>query len=306
MHDDSIAVSRDIAFADRPTGPLLLDLYTPTRTVTPTPVVIWLHGGAWLTGDRTLAPDLRRWFAARGIAMASIEYRLSGVAAFPAQLHDVRSAFRFLRSRAADWHLDPRRIGVWGSSAGGHLAALTALTGHLDQLPGETERGDGSVSAVAESYGPADLTDAPPTWRGGSPSPEAALLGGPPADLPDTARAASPVYQVTAAAPPFQISHGTADAIVPCDHSERLHRALIGAGADSTLYLVDGYRHGFLNPGGRIEADLGAHMDDGRLEREVRAPALVRGADLADSATTFAFDDIGDFFVRHLVKGPAA
>lgn len=300
------AVSRDIVFADRSTGALLLDLYTPAEAVKPTPVVIWLHGGAWLTGDRTLAPDLRRWFAARGIAMASIEYRLSDVATFPAQQHDVRSAIRFLRSRAAGWHLDPHHIGVWGSSAGGHLAALTGLTGHLDQLPGESERGDASVSAVAESYGPADLLDAPSTWRGGGPSPEAALLGGPPTHLAAAARAASPVYQVTGAAPPFQISHGTADPVVGCDHSERLHRALVEAGADSTLYLVEGYRHGFLNPSGRIDADLGRYMDDGRLEREVHTSARVRGADLTDTPTTFAFDDIGDFFVRHLLKGPTA
>lgn len=302
----STAVLQDIAFADRPTGPLLLDLYLPAQSVSPAPVVIWLHGGAWLTGDRTLAPDLRRWFASRGIAMASIEYRLSSVATFPAQLHDVRSAVRFLRRRSADCRLDPHRIGVWGSSAGGHLAALTGLTGHEEQLPGETERGDASVSAVAESYGPADVTDAPHTWRGGNPSPEAALLGGAPAALPDAARSASPVHQVTAAAPPFQISHGTADTIVGCDHSERLHRALVTAGVESTLYLVDGYRHGFLNPGGRIEADLGTYMDDGRLEREVRAPARIRTADQVDTSTTFAFDDIGDFFVRHLGKGPTA
>ena len=285
-----------ITFAQRAGGPLLCDLHLPDDVTGPMPVVLWLHGGGWFTGDRTLAPDLNRFFGARGIAMASVDYRLSGQAVFPAPLHDVRAAIRHLRVHAAQWNLDPSRIGVWGSSAGGHLAALAGLTGHLHRLDDEAASGNASVTAVAESYGPADLTDAT------SPSPEAALLGGTGADLPDAARAASPLYRVHGAPPPFQISHGTADTVVAQDHSERLHAALVAAGGDSTLYLVDGYRHGFLNPGGRIEADLAAVMDDGRLLREGQAPALVRGGELTDTATTFGFDDIGDFFVRHLVK----
>jgi acetyl esterase/lipase len=296
MQGNSTSTVRDVVFARPPTGPLVLDLYLP-HGADLAPVVLWLHGGGWFAGDRTLAPDLARYFAAREIAMASIEYRLTPAAVFPAQLHDVRSAIRHLRTHAAKWNLDPHRIGAWGSSAGGHLAALAGLTGHLPQLDGEETTGDASLAAVAESYGPADLTDA------ANPSPEAALLGGDPRDLPAVARAASPVHQVTGHAPPFQLSHGTADTLVPSWHSERLHQALVATGVDSELYLVDGYRHGFLNPGGRVDIPVAKLMDDGRLESEGAAPARRRSADLVDSPCTFSFNDIGDFFVRHLSAG---
>lgn len=298
MPADSLTVTRDVPFAHPDTGPLLLNLYHPGSPVAP--VVLWLHGGGWFTGDRTLAPDLSAHFARRGIAMASIDYRLTPGSVFPAQLHDVRSAIRWLRRSSAELSLDPRRIGVWGSSAGGHLAALGGLTGRHDRLAGEAEAGDASVAAVAESYGPTDLTIAPATGPSGRPTPEAALIGGPPSERPDSARAASPLTHVTAGAPPFQISHGTADVVVDQSHGERLHAALVAAGVESTLYLVDGYRHGFLNPGGRMEADLGPVMDDGRLDREGRAPAVIRRPGTPDRPATFGFDDVGDFFAHHL------
>jgi acetyl esterase/lipase len=301
MQQDSTTTQRDITFARRDSGPLLLDLHLPAGGSAP--VVIWLHGGGWFTGDRTLAPDLGRYFAQRGIAMATIEYRLSGTALFPAQLHDVRTAIRYLRTYGSRWGLAQDRIGLWGSSAGGHLAALAALTGHIDRLDGEPESGDASVSAVAESYGPTDLADSKPQMPNGAPSPESALLGGPAHLLDDSGRAASPLHWVHPGAPPFHISHGTGDTVVPPRHSERLHAALIAAGVDSELYLLDGYRHGFLNPAGRLEAGLTAFFDDGRLESDGRAPAWRRRAGDPDESTTFGFDDIGDFFVRHLSKG---
>lgn len=303
VQNNSVSVTRDLPFADRATGALLLDLYTPIGAHGPSPVVIWLHGGAWFTGDRTLAPDFGRFFVERGIAMASIEYRLSGQAVFPAQLHDVRSAIRFLRGNAATWNLRADRIGVWGSSAGGHLAALAGLTGHLDRLDGEPESGDARVAAVAESYGPTDLTTAQAQLPDGRPSHEAAFLGGPPEQRRASALAASPLHRVVASAPPFQISHGTADPVVSQRHSERLHAALVAAGVESTLHLVEDYKHGFLTPSGRMDADLTDVMDDGRLLRDGRAAAHVRRADLRDEHSTFGFDDIGDFFAHHLSEG---
>ena len=151
----AVRLDADLVFAQRKTGDLLLDLYRPPAAETPVPVIVWLHGGGWFTGDRTLAPDLAQHVIATGMAVASIEYRLSGQALFPAQLHDVRAAIRFLRASAGRFGLDPRAVGVWGASAGGHLAALAGLTGHLTDLPGEERTdGDASVQAVAE-YRPA-------------------------------------------------------------------------------------------------------------------------------------------------------
>ncbi|TDY09064.1 alpha/beta hydrolase [Mycolicibacterium litorale] len=300
MQQTSITVRRDVEFARRDTGPLLLDLYRPANTTAP--VVVWLHGGGWFTGDRTLAPDLSRFFAERGIAMASIEYRLSAAATFPAQLHDVRCAIRYLRGHAARWHLNPDRIGVWGSSAGGHLAALAGLTGHMDRLEGEDEGGDASVRAVAESYGPSDLSQSAAQMPDGSPSPETRLFGARPDQAVDRARAASPLYRVRHDAPAFQISHGTADTVVPQRHSQRLHTALNAAGAVSELYLVDGYRHGFLNPGGRLEAGITEFFDDGRLHAEGQSAATLFTSSCSSVSTTFGFDTIGDFFAHHLIE----
>ncbi|WP_370617394.1 alpha/beta hydrolase fold domain-containing protein [Mumia qirimensis] len=303
-------IERDLRYAERPTGSLLLDLYRPARDGA-VPVVVWLHGGGWFAGDRALAPDLRRYFASRGIAMASIEYRLSGQALWPAQLHDVRDAVRFLRAAAGDLGLRPDRIGLWGGSAGAHLAAIAGLAGRERHLDGEPGTGDASVTAVAASYPPVDLEQrhvpagaplGPPGAAGPRDSPEARLIGGTPDEQPERARDATVLTWVTSQAPAFQISHGTGDRLVPARHSELLHAALVEAGIESDLFLVDGFGHGFLNPPGR--ADVPAVMDDGRLATEQPAPALHRtSASAGDEPSTFGFDDVGDFFTRHLFEG---
>jgi acetyl esterase/lipase len=309
---DEAPTRSELVYATRGDEPLVMDLVLPPTTG-PAPVVVWLHGGGWFTGDRHLAPDLTRWFAARGFAMASIEYRLSGRALFPAQLHDVRAAVRHLRRHAAALGVDADRIGLWGSSAGGHLAALAGVTGHLPVLPGEQvgpEDPHAGVQAVAEGYGPVDLAavvaaavDAPAHLSGAN-APEARLLGGLPAQRPDLARAASPLTHVGPAAPPFQIAHGTADVLVRHDQSVLLHEALAAAGVETTLYLLEGYRHGFLNPAGVVEVPGPGVMDDGRLEREVEVEANCRrflpGHPETVGAQPFSHDAVGDFFARHL------
>lgn len=300
-----------VAYAERDTGPLLMDVVVPSGAPVPPPVVIWLHGGGWFTGDRTMAPDLAVHFASRGFAMASIDYRLSGEARFPAQLHDVRAAVRYVRAHAGDLGVDAEAVGLWGSSAGGHLAALAGLTGHLDALPGEPPAaGSAAVQAVAEGYGPVDLArivadSAAPPHMAGTNAPEARLIGGHPDALPDAARAASPLAYVTPAAPPFLIAHGTADVLVRPDQSVLLHDALAGAGVDGTLYLLDGVRHGFLNPRGPGEiggADgpMGGLMDDGRLDAAPLPRATRRDAHGAEERTVFSYATVGDFFDRVL------
>ena len=300
-------VRRDVVFAERDGGPLLLDLVLP-EAPRPAPVVLWLHGGGWFTGDRRMAPDLHRYFAARGFAMACAEYRLSGQARFPAQLHDVRAAIRFLRREAGRFGLDPAAIGLWGSSAGGHLAALAGVCGHRERLPGEPESGPAQVAAVAEGYGPVDLAavvDGAQVSLGGEP-PESRLLGGPPAELPELARAASPLTHITPAAPPFQIAHGTADVLVPPRQSELLHEALRAAGVESAVHFLPGFRHGFLNPA--ADFDRPDVMDSGRLAAEPVEAAFRRAAPGTPEVTgraVFSFDTIGDFFARHLTGGRA-
>src|SRR5262249_32110326 len=123
------------------------------------PVVLWIHGGGWKFGDRKSGPDLKRFFASRGIAMASIDYRLTGEAIFPAQIHDGKTAIRWLHEIAPAYDLDPERIGVWGASAGGHLAALAALSGDGVLEPERPEHAGHTtrVAAVVDGYGPIDF-----------------------------------------------------------------------------------------------------------------------------------------------------
>jgi acetyl esterase/lipase len=135
--------------------------------------------------------------------------------------------------------------------------------------------------------------------------PTARLIGGLPHEHPDRARAASPLSYITDDAPPFQISHGTADQLVPHPHSELLHSALVNAGVSSELYLVHDFRHGFLNPPDRSDVNTDTVLDNGRLDAAGHTAATYRtGANAsADSETTFGFDTIGDFLVRHLIEG---
>ncbi|ROZ64376.1 alpha/beta hydrolase [Kocuria soli] len=319
MPHPRVTIHRDLVHTHRDGQDLLFDLYLPERTADsaePPAVVLWLHGGGWFTGDRTLAPDLTQRAQATGMAFASIEYRLSGQALFPAPLHDVRSAVRHLRTHAAEYGIDPARVGTWGASAGGHLALLTALTGHLERLPGEVDddgQGDqppssgpvrADMQAVAASYPPVDLTvpvNGSPAGEVDPGSPEARLIGGTPESLPEQAREASPLHRVTPECPPVQLSHGTGDLLVTHRQSLELHEALTNAGVTSELYLLDGYKHGFLNPPGRLDVRMAEVMDDGRLEAAGEAPGTFHGPSGAEPVPAdFGFPTVDDFFRRHL------
>ncbi|MGY1641706.1 alpha/beta hydrolase fold domain-containing protein [Geodermatophilus sp. SYSU D00703] len=244
-------VLRDLPYA-RPDGvELCLDLYVP-EAPRPAPVAVYLHGGGWLRGARTdRAAERLVPVAADGVAVAAVQYRLSGQATFPAQLDDVRTAVRWLRAEGAAHGVDATRVGAWGASAGGHLAALAGLC--PDARDGEL--GDSSVQAVVTWFPVTDLlardTDVPegplPPFVSGPPlvpSFEARLLGlQATADDPERARAASPLTHVRAGAPPFLVVHGDADGLVPSTHSRRLVAALRAAGVDTSFALLGGANH---------------------------------------------------------------
>ena len=225
--------------------PLLLDLHLPAHAdaQAPVPVVVWMHGGAFWSGDRrhlpsNLAPNaVFDTLVAAGIAAATIDYRFSGEAQFPAQLHDVRAAIRFLRSNASTWGLDPARVGVWGESSGGLLGALAALSPTDD----EADVPDLPIAAAATWCSPTDLVSLRHF------SAIAGLLGddGDADKLKAAATLASPVTHVRADAPPFFIMHGDADRTVPVDHAELLHKSLLAAGARSEFVPVEGAGHVF-------------------------------------------------------------
>ncbi|GAA4137695.1 alpha/beta hydrolase [Actinomadura keratinilytica] len=252
-----VKVLRALVFSRPATGgELRLDLYLPEETPGPRPVIMWLPGGGWRMAARGMGPHLGRLFAQRGYAMADVEYRSSRTAIWPAQLHDVKTAVRYLRSVAHEYGLDPERIGVWGSSAGGHLAALLGVTGGAPAWEGDGEHAGHSsaVQAVVDGYGPTDLphldADRLPDGVVNDVDPESppwGLLGGPTTRHPERAAQASPVSHVTEAAPPFLILHGDADLLIGPRQSRRLFEALVAAGAEATLVTVHGAGHGFFN-----------------------------------------------------------
>jgi acetyl esterase/lipase len=214
--------------------PLLMDVHVPPG-VDGVPVVVWIHGGAFLSGDRRYLPPTVRPGAvfealtASGIACATIDYRLSGEAMWPAQRDDVLAAIEYLRVHATELGIDTGRLGIWGESAGGHLALIGALTAP-------------AVTAAVAWYPLTDVLDLDDI---GPDSPEFGLIGGSPLELPDLAAATSPITYVHAGAPPILFVHGDSDHDLPASQSERMHERLVAAGADSTYHVVPGADHCF-------------------------------------------------------------
>jgi acetyl esterase/lipase len=221
-----------------------LDLYLPEKADRPLPVIVWVHGGAWLAGSKEGGgPSLS--FVRRGYAVASINYRLSQHARFPAQIEDCKAAIRWLRANAKTYGLDPDHIGVWGASAGGHLVALLGTSGDVKELEGKDGPADQSsrVQAVVDWFGPTDVTKMGGSHDGPD-SPEARLLGGPVQENKEKAERANPIAYVTKDDPPFLILHGDKDTTVPFSQSELLEEALRKAGLDVTFRPVKGAGHG--------------------------------------------------------------
>lgn len=302
---------------------LLIDLVVPDAAPVGSgrgwPVIVWLHGGGWRLQDRSARPDFAKHFARRGFAMASIDYRLAPSARHPAQVCDLRQALRWLRVHAEELRIDPERIGLWGSSAGAHIAAVTALSSHVDVLPGESTTENYAdvetrVSCVVGGYPPSAIEALLSPWQDADPSrptPEEDLLGGPATsaaehdELVRRAREASPAHLASPAPPPFLLLHGTADAAVPPSQSEALHTHLVALGGQSLLYLIEDFSHGFLNPGDVMELGPGVRLDNGRLEAEPNAPftAYDRGS-FDPQGRPASFDLICEFFAFHL-EGPS-
>ena len=240
---EGVQVLRDLAYVEGGHERNRLDLYLPQKAEGRLPLIVWIHGGAWMTGSKEGCPAV--WFSTRGYAVASINYRLSQHAVFPAQIEDCKAAIRWLRANAAKYHLDPDHVGVWGASAGGHLVAMLGTSGGVKELEGQGGNLDQSsrVQCVVDWFGPTDLV----TMAGGHnnpDSPESRLIGGPVQENQEKARKASPLTYVSKDSAPFLIMHGDQDKVVPPQQSRVLAEALKKAGVEVKLQMVEGNGHG--------------------------------------------------------------
>jgi acetyl esterase/lipase len=231
---------RDVAYVAQGRRSQMLDIYVPDVRTSPRPLMVWIHGGGWYGGDKSAPPGLG--LLLRGYVVASINYRLSGEAVFPAQIFDCKAAIRFLRARAREYDIDPARIGVWGDSAGGQLAALLGTTNGRKEYEG-TEGVLGpssSVQAVCDWFGPSDFLQAT-DWNGAGAGAVRLLLGGVASSHVQAAALASPAEQAGRAPPaPFLIMHGDQDALVPLHQSQVLFQRLQKAGASARLVILHG------------------------------------------------------------------
>ena len=241
----ALPAQKNIPYTDSANVSQMLDLYLPESAGDPVPLIIWIHGGGWKSGSKENCLPVRLGFTERGYAVAGINYRLTGEAPFPAQIEDCKAAVRWLRAHAAEYGLNPDRFGVWGASAGGHLAALLGTSGDISAFDtGGSLHVSSRVQAVCDYYGPADFGSFFKTpgfeRHAREDSPEFLLLGG----KPEAAAGASPAAYATADDPPFLIIHGDQDRTVPPDQSRRMDAALRAAGSETELIFLPGSGHG--------------------------------------------------------------
>ncbi len=231
--------------------PLLLDFAHPKETpgMPPPekmPVIIEVHGGGWHLGERSIGRGLL--MPLQGFFYASIDYRLSDVAKFPAQIHDVKAAIRWVRAHAGQYNLDTERIGLYGGSAGGHLVTLAGSTGDLSELEGNCGWADYStrVHAVAAVNPPTNMTVSHEDWAWlyQDDGPAEWLFGGRLKDHIELVKSSGAMNYVHKDAPPHLLIHGIKDEIVPFSQAQMLHNALIEKGVGSTLVAFEGEGHG--------------------------------------------------------------
>ncbi|MBT7299576.1 MAG: alpha/beta hydrolase fold domain-containing protein [Victivallales bacterium] len=249
----AIQAHLDLPYANDDNPRHRLDLYVPKEPKgnDPLPVLVYIHGGGWKNGDKNGGGRRVAEFVASGkYAGASIGYRLTGEAKWPAQLHDCKAGIRWLKANAGKYNIDPERIAVWGTSAGGHLVSMLGVTNGREDMEGtlgEHLAQDSQVACVLDWYGPSNLfTIHEQRGRVQKQSPESLLIGGYAKDVPEMGRSASPITHVTARCPPFLIAHGDRDGTVPFAQSVEFVEAMRKAGVDPAPVLLqfEGAGHG--------------------------------------------------------------
>jgi len=264
-------IIRDLPYVPHGHERQKLDLYIPGDVAAEAPLLVWIHGGAWKEGGKENSPAVG--MMGKGWVVASLNYRFSQHAIFPAQLEDCKAALRFMRAHAADYHIDTNRVAVWGASAGGHLVALLGVTGRTREFDvGENLEQSSAVSCVIDWFGPTDFLH----WGGGSsvkPNNKddviAKLFGGPVPEHLELARKGSPITWVGKDSAPILIMHGDKDPLVPLQQSETFAAALAKAGVPCVLKVYPGQGHG----GPRFNDEAARKMMIDFVEKHTAPPA---------------------------------
>lgn len=251
-----VRTEKDIAYVAGGDASQKLDLYLPEQKADkPLPLIVWVHGGGWRGGSKSGCPAAG--MVERGYVAASVEYRFSDKALFPAQIQDCQAAIRWLRANSGKYNIDPDHIGVWGASAGGHLVALLGTSGGKKAFApvGGNEDQSDRVQAVCDVYGPADFNtvmqqaeedrNVKNIFKFNTPSdPYSSLIGVHLGSDRQKGDSVSPVHYVSGDNPPFLILHGTKDALVPLAQSEELVGALKAKNVPVLLQRFPGGGHG--------------------------------------------------------------
>jgi len=284
-----IEALRDLAYADTDNSRQKLDLYLPKarKTNQPLPVIVFIHGGGWKAGDKSSGlGNVSRFVQSGEYAGVSVGYRLTDEARWPAQIHDCKAAIRWIKAHAKEYNLDATKIGVWGTSAGGHLVSHLGTSGDVKELEGTLGKHldqNSSVTCVVNFFGPENfitMVRQPSTVdrTKGQEYPEALLLGGAVPDREAAAKEASPVTHVSKGDAAFFTAHGTKDPLVPYAQGEEIHAALQKAGVPSLLQEMTNGGHGFRSPilDERVKQFFDLHLR-GVPAEIVTSPIVVEG-----------------------------
>jgi acetyl esterase/lipase len=238
---------KDVVYGKSHERVLKMDIYMPEGVENPL-MIVWVHGGAWHSGSKENPP---KELLERGFALASIDYRLSVEAPFPAMMHDIKASVRFLRGNALKYGFQKDKIIIWGASAGGHLAALAGVTNGNDELEGSIgiyPHESSDVNLTLDFFGPTNfktfLKQSTPHGVGVRAPALAVLLGKPVEMIPELAKLASPVIHVDSSDPPMFIAHGNQDNQVPINQSIELWLKLKEAGVKTEFKVLGDMGHG--------------------------------------------------------------
>lgn len=283
-----VNVLTDLEYAKVDGLPLHLDLYMAEKTEGRPPLIVWVHGGGWVKGDKAMINRAIIGLTAKGYALASLNYRLNGFNSHPEQIHDIKGAVRWLRANAGKYGYDASRIGVGGGSAGGHLALLLGLSSNDRFLEGNVGGNldqSSQVQAILDLYGPSSLQDYAAVDKRFSKNKNPKIL-----------HLANPLSYLSAGDPPLFIMHGDLDRVVPVSQSEILHEKYQREGLKSTLHVIDGAAHGGKKFSAAAQQTLmqnffDKHIKNGTATGSVRSYIPVTGLTETESQKKLSVND---------------